>query len=57
MENNPQLGVTLSKPSPGFIVLRLKDKTNPYKAKQYGYLNMQKAGRGGDLIMRPDKAK
>lgn len=57
MENNPQIGVTLSKPSPGFIVLRLKEKENAYRAKLYGYLNMQAAGRGGDLIMRPDKEK
>jgi hypothetical protein len=57
MSNNPQVGVTVAKPGKGYVVLRLKDKTNPYKSKLYGYLNMQKTGRHGDLITRPDKGK
>lgn len=42
MGENPQYGLTVTKPCAGFIVLRMKDKENSYKAKLKGYLVVQK---------------
>jgi len=55
--DNPQYGITLTKPTDAFFVFRLKERENPYRSKLYGYMNIQTAGRGGELIRRPDKAK
>lgn len=53
--NNPQYGITLQKAGDLYFVFRLKERESPYRSKLYGYMNVQTAGRGGELIKRPDK--
>lgn len=55
MEKNPQYGLTITKPSKAVVVLRLKEKLDRNRAKQYGYLNMQ--ANDGKAIRMPDKKK
>ena len=38
---NPQYGLTVSKPGNGYLVLRMKEKENSYKAKLKGYFFVQ----------------
>lgn len=54
MEKNPQYGLTITKPSKGIIVLRLKDKMDKTRSKHYGYLNVQAIN--GGLITNPRKS-
>lgn len=55
MEKNPQYGLTITKPGKAVVVLRLKEKLDRNRAKQYGYLNMQ--ANDGKAIRMPDKKK
>mgnify|MGYP002630338793 CR=1 FL=1 len=54
-EKNPQFGITVHAPGPGFVVLRLKEKQNPYKADQAAYLNLQ--ANDGGLIRGQKKSQ
>lgn len=41
LENNPNYSLTVSKPGKGFLVMRLREKESPSKAKQAGLMVMQ----------------
>ena len=41
LEKNPNYSLTVSEPGKGFLVMRLKEKETPHKAKQAGLMVMQ----------------
>jgi hypothetical protein len=38
--NNPQYGITFSKPTEAYFVFRLKERESSYQSKLYGYMNI-----------------
>ena len=55
MAEAPQYSITINKPGKGFVIMRLAEKTNSFKAKQAGYLNLQ--ANEGELITAPNKKR
>ena len=48
LEKNPNYSLTVSKPGQGFLVMRLREKIGPSKAKQAGLMVMQ--ANNGELV-------